>query len=323
MIKIGIHRDLNRLPISYKSTRLLDTFYGIISEFNKLNVIDQMTISKKKLLNLSECDNEIINYSEREINNLLDELTKSDTYEVKDGTLRGSIFVTRDNLDETITIFISKPFQKYIFFKQDIEAMKSAKNNEKMQVELLDYWDRITKEKKKMLLILEFEELQKIRNKYAKRLYALLIQFKKTGYFCMSIEDFKNLMEVPQAYTLGQMNANVINRAKRELEKHNLFEFYGEPKGKGRRKISKIEISFKYLGELYKNSKLKFEQKEIKNKLTEDLSETKKNIVEKYLTIEDYNFYYLEYLTEHEAEDNRFSKKGFEIMMKQKGFEII
>lgn len=60
----------------------------------------------------------------------------------------------------------------------------------------------------------------------------------------MEVEQFRDVLEVPKAYTLGQMNQQIILKAKAELEKKQIYRFPGETKGKGRRKIEKIEIYF-------------------------------------------------------------------------------
>ena len=72
----------------------------------------------------------------------------------------------------------------------------------------------------------------------------------------MTIEDFRDIMEIPESYTLGQMNAVLLKRVKKELETKGLFKFLEEPKGKGKRKITHIEINFQYLGK-YKTKKSK------------------------------------------------------------------
>lgn len=82
-------------------------------------------------------------------------------------------------------------------------------------------------------------------------------------------------MEVPKSYTLGELNAEVIKKAKKELSK-NLFEFYEQKQGKGRRVIEKIEISFKYLGSLKLEEVIK--EKNIDIEEAEIISEKKSKV---------------------------------------------
>lgn len=246
MAKLGIHQKLNRLPVKYKSESLLNCFYSILEAFNNQYMAEEITLTRKELFNLANLG---ARYDSSKIKIFLSEFCKSDTYSVQDTILHGSIFTAKENPDDTVTIYISKPFKPYIFFKEDIEIMKKVKEKKELKEEEVEYKEKVLKEKKNFLMLLEKTEILGIKGKYAKRLLALLMQFQKTGYFVMQIEQFKELMEVPKSYTLGQLNAEVIKKAKKELSK-NLFEFYEQKQGKGRRVIEKIEISFKYLGSL-------------------------------------------------------------------------
>ncbi|MGL5988213.1 hypothetical protein [Cetobacterium sp.] len=58
------------------------------------------------------------------------------------------------------------------------------------------------------------------------------------------LEQFRDVLEVPEAYILGRTNDKIIKPAKAELEKKMIYRFPSKTKGKGRRKIEKIEIHF-------------------------------------------------------------------------------
>ncbi|MGL4997933.1 MAG: replication initiation protein, partial [Cetobacterium sp.] len=124
---------------------------------------------------------------------------------------------------------------------------------EPLTVKELDYWDTELKHKKREILLLEDAELKGIAGKYAKRLYMLLKQFESTGYFVMEIEQFRDVLEVPSAYALGRINDKIIKPCKNELEKKEIYKFPEDPKGKGRRKIEKIEIYFSVFSAEVKN----------------------------------------------------------------------
>ncbi len=44
-------------------------------------------------------------------------------------------------------------------------------------------------------------------------------------------------MEIPEKYTLGQINGILLKRVKEELVNKGLFKFLDEPKGKGEKKL--------------------------------------------------------------------------------------
>ena len=147
-------------------------------------------------------------------------------------------------------------FIPFLFYKHDIHIIDKAKKKEPLTVKELDYWDNELKHKKQEILLLEDAELKGISGKYAKRLYMLLKQFENTGYFVMEIEQFRDVLEVPKAYTLGRINDKIIKPSKAELEKKKIYKFPEELKGKGRRKIEKIEIYFAIYEDVPKKKKL-------------------------------------------------------------------
>ncbi|MGL5050986.1 MAG: replication initiation protein, partial [Fusobacteriaceae bacterium] len=192
-------------------------------------------------------------------------LTVSKRYEIdkeKGYGISGSIFVTQEIDEETLKIEIPSLFIPFLFYKHDISIIDAVKKKEPLSVKELDYWDNELKHKKREILLLEDAELKGIAGKYAKRLYMLLKQFESTGYFIMEIEQFRDVLEVPSAYTLAILNRDIIKKSKLELEKKQIYKFREDAKGKGRRKIEKIEIYFSvFSAEVKKkNSELTLEE---------------------------------------------------------------
>ena len=85
---------------------------------------EEITLTRKELFNLANLG---ARYDSSKIKIFLSEFCKSDTYSVQDTILHVSIFTAKENPDDTVTIYISKPFKPYIFFKEDIEIMKKVK----------------------------------------------------------------------------------------------------------------------------------------------------------------------------------------------------
>ncbi|MGL5054106.1 MAG: replication initiation protein [Fusobacteriaceae bacterium] len=253
MGKVAIHKKINRLPIEFQNENTINCFVGLLKEFSKGNAGKIMLFTKQEIWEMAYDENN--RYRESLFQELLAALTKS--YVIKQDTIitAGSIFgVEYDKENDRIEVAVSQIYARYLFTEKEITLMNKAKNKEKMDVEELDYWDTILRDKKQELLLLEEAELRGIRGKYAKRLYMLLKQFKKTGHFIMSIENFKDVMEVPNSYTFGRINELIIKKAQAELTKRGIFDFPKDPKGKGRRKIEKVEIKFFSLEEKLKNN---------------------------------------------------------------------
>lgn len=248
MGKIGFNKKLNRLPICFEKEIFVNAFGWILKEFNKWNQgfeIKERVITVKKIEIWKASTNRP--YTKEEFNEFIKGLTASKRYEIdkeKGYGISGSIFITQEVDENTIKIEIPSLFVPYLFYKHDISIIDKAKKKEPLTVKELDYWDSELKHKKQEILLLEDAELKGISGKYAKRLYMLLKQFETTGYFVMEIEKFREILEVPKAYTLGRINDKILKPSKKELEKKIIYEFPLEEVGKGRRKIEKIEIYF-------------------------------------------------------------------------------
>ncbi|MGL4947746.1 MAG: replication initiation protein [Cetobacterium sp.] len=257
MGKIGFNKNLNRLPICFEKEIFVNAFGWILKEFNKWNkgleIKDRViTIKKREIWSASTTRP----YTKEEFSDFIKGLTVSKRYEIdkeKGYGISGSIFVTQEIDDETLKIEIPSLFIPFLFYKHDISIIDAVNKKEPLTVKELDYWDTELKHKKREILLLEDAELKGINGKYAKRLYMLLKQFESTGYFIMEIEQFRDVLEVPNIYTLGQMNQQIILKAKAELEKKQIYKFPEDTKGKGRRKIEKIEIYFSVFSAEVKN----------------------------------------------------------------------
>lgn len=63
----------------------------------------------------------------------------------------------------------------------------------------------------------ELREFITISGKYAKNLYRLLKQFKKTGFLKLNWEDFCNIMQIPTSYKMADIDKRILKPAIKEL----------------------------------------------------------------------------------------------------------
>lgn len=63
----------------------------------------------------------------------------------------------------------------------------------------------------------ELEEFVAIKNIYAKECYRRLKQFRSTGYWRISIENFREILDIPEGYRTCHVNDKVLKPIKREL----------------------------------------------------------------------------------------------------------
>ncbi len=256
---IGIHKELNRSPVQFDSARMIDVYYNIVQRFN-YQLTPSIEISKEELYKIANFEDQ---YREKEVQNLIGELTKSTVFNIPKGNGRkisGSVFTAKEEDNGMITIWVSEPYRPYIFHKDDIDLINKVKHNGTIELNETekDRYETVLKDKRQFLLLLNQAEIEGIRSKYGKRLYSLLVQYHLKNKLLMTIEDFREIMEIPTTYSLGQMNAVLLKRVKEELVNKGLFKFLEEPKGKGKRKITHIEMNFEYLGK-YKAKKSKEE----------------------------------------------------------------
>lgn len=122
--------------------------------------------------------------------------------------------------------------------------MCKAKHKKNLTVQELEHYDNVIKEKSKYLVLLKKADILGIKGKYNKRLYSLLIQFKKTGKYSTTWNKFKEMLEVPISYKAGDIDRSVLNPSKEELLKVGIYITQINKIKKGR-SINKIEILFK------------------------------------------------------------------------------
>lgn len=66
----------------------------------------------------------------------------------------------------------------------------------------------------------DLSEFVKLDSKYSKTLYRLLKQFKTTGKFEVTLNDFKAKIDCPKAYNNKQLMQNIINPSLKELQNY-------------------------------------------------------------------------------------------------------
>ncbi|HDT7978321.1 TPA: replication initiation protein [Enterococcus faecalis] len=91
----------------------------------------------------------------------------------------------------------------------------------------------------------ELSAFTSIRSTYAKTLFRLLMQYRATGYYTVSIDEFKEIMDIPKSYTqMGQIDQRVIKPAMKELNTYFENLEITKIKAKKGNKIAKLEFTF-------------------------------------------------------------------------------
>lgn len=91
----------------------------------------------------------------------------------------------------------------------------------------------------------ELQEFTGIRSSYAKTMYRLLKQYRSTGFYKVRIEDFRELLAIPDSYQMSDIDKQVFKPIKKELAQY--FDHLEIKKHKARKgnKIAVLEFNFK------------------------------------------------------------------------------
>ena len=93
----------------------------------------------------------------------------------------------------------------------------------------------------------ELEEFVDLKSSYTKEFYRRMKQFRGTGFWKCGIEEFRNLLDIPEKYRITDIDAWVLKPIQKELgEKYNLKieKKYGFSGGRGRSRVTGFEFKF-------------------------------------------------------------------------------
>lgn len=96
---------------------------------------------------------------------------------------------------------------------------------------------------------IELQESASLRSAYAKAIYKKLRRFKTTGIWRVTIEEFREYLDIPQAYKVGQLSTKVINPSIEELSPYfkglKCTAYYKKnSSGRGRPSVAGYEFIF-------------------------------------------------------------------------------
>lgn len=142
----------------------------------------------------------------------------------------------------TLTRFVL--FPTFIINKDDLTL--TIKVNDEFSYILNDLANNFTR--------FELEEFTELKSRYSKALYRKLKQFKDTGWWEVSIEAFKDALDIPKSYRPSEINIKVLKPIENELPTY--FEnFRIIKKHKKARGNPIVGYRFEFKEEIIKESK--------------------------------------------------------------------
>ena len=128
---------------------------------------------------------------------------------------------------------------------------QALRNFSSEELNLLVTFFHKLKEKGTDVIEYSFYELKKLimleKNMTVKEFYRRMKQFRKTGFWRCSIDEFRYLMDIPENYKITNIDTRVLKPIMRELgEKYNLKieKKYGFSGGRGRSRVTGFEFKF-------------------------------------------------------------------------------
>ena len=131
--------------------------------------------------------------------------------------------------------------EKFVLFT----GYRIDENNQRVDISVNPELAYIVNELSSEFTKFELQEFTGIRSSYAKTMYRLLKQYRSTGFYKVKIEDFREILSIPNSYQMSDIDKQVLKPIKNELSE--FFDPLKIKKIKARKgnRIAMIEFRFK------------------------------------------------------------------------------
>jgi len=82
------------------------------------------------------------------------------------------------------------------------------------------------------------EDFVNLKSTYSKTMFRLLKQYRTTGKYVVNMEDFRELLDIPKSYQVGQIDQKVLTPIKKELSK--IFKNLKVTKNKSKKRGNRV-----------------------------------------------------------------------------------
>lgn len=212
--------EFNDVPLRNFTATEMDLLFSIMSQMRNRGV-DTVKFDFHELKSLSKYNKETA------IKSFVDDLES-----------------TYDKLIKlNIKIGDSKEWVKFVFFTK----YKVSLEDQTIEIKVNEEFKSLINEISGNFTKLELEEITSLKSSYSKNLYRLLKQYRATGYRLFTIEDFRELMDIPSSYKMGNIDQQVLKPSLQQLPDYfpNLKVKKIKGSGKDSRKIKYLEFTFK------------------------------------------------------------------------------
>lgn len=188
---VKYHNDLNSLSMRNWSAEEMDLFFSIVNRIQEQGT---------QLLQLNTYDLKILANSDQRTYRWVDTIEKF--------TAKAMNLVYREDTPDIL--YVSRLFSR---FKYD-------KNKDNLELKVNDDFEYIVNKLTANFTVYELAEFTSLKSTYSKTMYRILKQWKSLGEKEFKIEQFRELLDVPEKYDISAITRRVINPIKKELPRY-------------------------------------------------------------------------------------------------------
>ena len=119
-----------------------------------------------------------------------------------------------------------------------------SKEKKEITIRTHEYFEFILNSLDTFFTRFELNEFINIRSTYSKNMYRLLKQFRTTGYYKITVEEFRRLLDIPKNYRMSEIDKKVLMHIKKELPNYFKKLEIKKIKKQGKREIQFFEFTF-------------------------------------------------------------------------------
>lgn len=183
------HNDMNAVAFRKFNARELDLFFTICAKIRDEGM-NQITFSFDELKTLSKHSSTRLKEFSNDLKNTYDKMLQLN-FEIND-----------DN-----------GFIKFVLFN----SYQVKFNEQQVIISVNQPFSYILNELTANFTRFELEEFVDLKSTYSKTMYRLLKQFRTTGFYRVSIDDFRRLLDIPKSYRMTDINSVVLKPITGEL----------------------------------------------------------------------------------------------------------
>lgn len=188
---VKYHNDLNSLSMRQWSAEEMDLFFSIVAKI-KDNGTDILTLDTNDLKNLASSEQRAYRWNET----------------VEKFTDKAMDLIYKENTPKVL--YVSRLFARF----------KHIKETDELEIKVNDDFEYIVNKLTANFTVYELAEFTSLKSTYSKTMYRILKQWKSLGEKEFKIEQFRELLDIPESYNTGMINKRIIKYIEKELPQY-------------------------------------------------------------------------------------------------------